>query len=206
MTRHVLRFLLVFVLATLCAAATPSVYAKDGPKEEAYGAFTTAYDEATDTSESFHYLRLKAPHKGFFYTYSVSGKYAGSWQQIEVGELFFGTYQGASEDLKGLPVVYYWGEIVADEEYLNGDFSQDYEGWFRVGGFFDGGPGYENDVMTHFWPIPPEGLPWFCEMSGGLFCTGKEQARELFNYIVNGNDFGRLLPTSGNINIKIKAQ
>jgi hypothetical protein len=196
MKRNLLRIILSAVLlVALCMTATVPVYAGDGQKQKAHGAGKTYSDfSATPYPEigelvgliNFHF---DAPDEGYYDYRCLSGTYDGSWAHTEVNGLFFGNYNGPIAELQGLPVVYFWGEITAGENLYSGESPagfpippyQNLEGWYKVGGFVDGGPGHENDYQLALMEIPPEGLPL-----PGLPPNGEIQAQLIFTAVVAG--------------------
>ena len=214
MVRQLLRLTFSMLLMALLWAATVSVYAEDGPKQKAHGAYSTSNELLWPgvIDQTFFHFNFQGPEKGYFDYFDFSGPWAGSWAETEVQELFFGTYNGSVAEVVGRPVVYYWSKMLAGEEIFNGDYPgvldpnyqppyQNIEGWFRVGGMVDGGPGHEDDVGFPSFPIPPEGLQWLCAMSG--LCNGEQQAQGLYYMLVYGMvDFGGVGIVTGNIRIK----
>ncbi len=219
MARQLLRLTFSMFLAALLWAATASVYAKDGPKQKAHGAYSACNEllfPGVIDQTSFHF-NFQEPDKGYFDYYSFSGPWAGSWAETEVQELFFGTYNGSAAEVVGRPVVYYWSKVLAGEEIFDGSYPgvdipdfqppyQNVEGWFRVGGIVDGGPGHEEDMFITFYPIPPDGLQIpeaqaLCQILS--ICTGEQQAKFVYDSLVYGlADFGGVGIVTGNINIK----
>ena len=217
MVRQILRLTFSMFLTALLWAATASVYAEDGPKQNAHGAYSTGNELIWPgvIDLTFFHFNFQEPDKGYFDYYDFSGPWAGSWAETEVHELFFGTYNGSAEEIVGRPVVYYWSKILAGEELFDGSYPgvldpdyqppyQDIEGWFRVGGIVDGGPGHEYDVVFPSIPIPPEGLGWMCD--SGICGDGETQAQTLYYLLTNGwmdyANFGYWGIVTGNIGIK----
>lgn len=217
MPRQILRLTFSMLLIALLWAATASVYAKDGPKQKAHGAYSTCGELIWPgvISQAFSHFNFQEPDKGYFDYYDFSGPWAGSWAETEVQELFFGTYDGIAEEIVGRPVVYYWSKILTGEEIFDGSYPgvldpdyqppyQNIEGWFRVGGIVDGGPGHEYDVVFPSIPIPPEGLEWICD--AGICGDGETQAQTLYYLLTNGlmdyAYYGYWGIVTGNISIK----
>jgi hypothetical protein len=196
MERKLTRIIISAVLlVTLCATITAPAYAGDGQKLKAYGAGKTysdfsiiGYPEIGELVGLINF-HLDAPDEGYYNYRCLSGTYEGSWAHTAVNGLFFGTYNGPITELHGLPVVYFWGEITAGENLYSSESPasfpippyQKLEGWYKVGGFVDGGPGHENDYQLAMMEIPPEGLPL-----PGLPPNGGIQAQLIFNAVVAG--------------------
>jgi len=204
-------------LTALLWAATVSVYAEGGPKQKAHGAYSTCNELLWPgvIDQTFFHFNFQEPDKGNFDYYGFSGPWAGSWAETEVQQLFFGAYNGSAEEIAGRPVVYYWSKMLAGEEIFDGSYPgvldpdyqppyQDIEGWFRVGGMVDGGPGYKYDVVFPSFPIPPEGLGWLCGV--GICGDGETQAQTLYYLLTIGfvdyADLGYVGIVTGNIDIK----
>jgi len=223
MTRYVLRLVLVFALATLCSSAAFSVYAKDGPKQKAHGAFKQVGEYAGNPTGGFNHFRLEAPDNGYVDYYMTAGPWAGSWAHQEVMQLSFGTYNGSLTELAGSAVACYLVEVVEGEEFTDLSYPgmdpnvtpeyQNISGFYRVGAAGDGGPNWKNDwVAVSSPPIPPDGLPVLCT-AFGLCGTdpevpdGLEQAIMMFYGYVSGFgiDFmGHSWIGPGNITIKLR--
>ena len=216
MRKYSLRLLLAVIVATLCAAAHLTLYAKDGPKQKAHGAFVSEQEMWPGVVDKcFFHFGFEAPDEGYFSYYDFYGPWAGSWAHTSVMQLYFTTYNGSVAEIAGRPIVYYLNKVVRGEEIFNPDYPgipdpnyqppyQNIENWYRVGAVGDGGPGHEFDWKPASFPIPPQGLQWLCDLYG-ICGTGEEQAQTIFyGLIVGAIDMGYQWATEGNINIKTK--
>jgi hypothetical protein len=80
-------------------------------------------------------------------------------------------------------------------------YSANIEGWFRVGGVVDAGPGHKYDTVFPSFPIPPEGLGWLCD--AGICGDGETQAQILYYLLTIGYaDLGYFGIVTGNIDNK----
>lgn len=219
MTKHLVRLLSVFFGVSLCATMTVSAYAQNGPKEKAHVLFTSYFNAAwiggpDIVSQSFASATFEYPDKGYFDYLSFDETYNGSWMHMEVEKLSFGTYSGAylPDGADPIPAVYFLGKILGGEDFVAHDAAeilgvpehQNYEGYYKVGAFVDGTTIYGEDMGMHAIPIPPEGLPAWCDFFG-VCGTGEEQAQQLFESLKNGE--AEIMPnmiTKGDIKITLK--